>query len=117
VNHKSKNNAMTNLTPVLTLAVIFGSIVMLVYLNIRKKERIALIEKGADASIFTTKPESSPSLKWGIFLTGLAIGLLLGNILEAYTRMRPEVAYFAMIFLFGGMALVGYYVIENKKKQ
>lgn len=107
---------MLDLTPVLVLGVIFGAIVMLVYLNIRKKERMSLIEKGADASIFATKPESSPSLKWGIFLTGLAIGLLLGNLLEAYTSMRPEVAYFAMIFLFGGLGLVIYYAIERKKK-
>lgn len=107
---------MLDLTPVLVLGVIFGSIVMLVYLNIRKKERMSLIEKGADASIFATKPESSPSLKWGIFLTGLAIGLLLGNLLEAYTSMRPEVAYFSMIFLFGGLGLVIYYGIEKKKK-
>ncbi|MFP4365640.1 MAG: DUF6249 domain-containing protein [bacterium] len=106
---------MLDLTPVLVLGVIFGSIVMLVYLNIRKKERMSLIEKGADASIFATKPESSPSLKWGIFLTGLAIGLLLGNLLEAYTSMRPEVAYFSMIFLFGGLGLVIYYGIEKRK--
>ena len=108
---------MLDLTPVLILGVIFGSIVMLVYLNIRKKERMSLIEKGADASIFATKPESSPTLKWGIFLTGLAIGLLIGNLLEAFTTLRPEVAYFSMIFLFGGLGLVIYYAIDKKKEQ
>ncbi len=107
---------MLDLTPVLILGVIFGSVVMLVYLNIRKKERMSLIEKGADASIFAQKPESSPSLKWGIFLTGLAIGLLFGNLLEAYTTMRHEVAYFSMIFLFGGLGLIIYYFIEKKRK-
>ncbi len=107
---------MLDLTPVLVLGVIFGSIVMLVYLNIRKKERMALIEKGADASIFATKPESSPSLKWGIFLAGLGIGLLIGYLLEAMTGMRTEVAYFSMIFLFGGLGLVIYYLIEKKNQ-
>jgi hypothetical protein len=106
---------MLDLTPVLVLGVIFGSIVMLVYLNIRKKERMSLIEKGADASIFATKTESSPSLKWGIFLVGLGVGLLLGYLLEALTGMRAEVAYFSMIFLFGGIGLVIYYFIEQKK--
>lgn len=108
---------MLDLTPVLILGVIFGSIVMLVYLNIRKKERLALIEKGINASVFAVKPNSSPSLKWGIFLTGLAIGLLIGNLLEAYTAMRPEVAYFSMIFLFGGLGLVIYYVIARKRSE
>ncbi len=107
---------MLDLTAVLVLGVIFGSIVMLVYLNIRKKERMSLIEKGADASIFVTKSESSPSLKWGIFLTGLAIGLLVGNLLETYANMRPEVAYFSMIFLFGGLGLIIYYITDQKKK-
>ena len=108
---------MLELTPVLILGVIFGSIVMLVYLNNRKKERMSLIEKGADASIFAAKPESSPALKWGIFLTGLAIGLLIGNLLETFTTFRPEVAYFSMIFLFGGLGLVIYYAIEKKKER
>jgi F0F1-type ATP synthase assembly protein I len=105
---------MLDLTPVLVLAVIFGSIVMLVYLNIRKKERMLLIEKGADASIFATKADSAPSLKWGILLTGLAVGLLIGYLLETYINMRPEVAYFSMLFLFGGLGLITYYLIERK---
>lgn len=106
---------MLDLTPVLILGVIFGFVVMLVYLNIRKKERMKLIEKGVDASIFVTKTETSPSLKWGIVLTGLAIGLLIGNLLETYAGMRAEVAYFSMIFLFGGLGLIIYYAIESKK--
>lgn len=108
---------MLDLTPVLVLAVIFGAVVMLVYLNIRKKERMSLIEKGADASIFATKPETSPSLKWGIFLVGLGVGLLLGYLLEALTGMRAEVAYFSMIFLFGGIGLMIYYFIEKNQSQ
>ncbi len=106
-----------DLTPVLVLGVIFGSIVMLVYLNIRKKERMALIEKGADASIFASKPETSPSLKWGIFLSGLAIGLLVGYLLETYLHMHQEIAYFSMLFLFGGMSLIIYHLINRKKTE
>jgi hypothetical protein len=105
-----------DLTPVFVMAVIFGSVVMLVYLNIRKKERMLLIEKGADASIFTPKAvTTSPSLKWGILLTGLAIGLLIGNLLDIHAGMPQEVAYFSMLFLFGGIGLITYYVIERKK--
>ncbi len=105
-----------DLTPVFVLAVIFGSVVMLVYLNIRKKERMLLIEKGADASIFASKAETAPSLKWGILLTGLAAGLLIGNLLDTLTGMQPGVAYFSMLFLFGGAALIIYYVVGEKRK-
>jgi hypothetical protein len=105
-----------DLTPVFVLAVIFGSVVMLVHLNIRKKERMLLIEKGVDASIFASKPETAPSLKWGILLTGLAAGLLIGNLLDTITGMRPEVAYFSMLFLFGGCALILYYIIGRNQK-
>ncbi len=107
---------MLDLTPVLVLAVIFGFVVMLVYLNIRKKERMLLIEKGANASVFATKPETASSLKWGILLAGLAGGLLIGNLLDVYTGMHSEVAYFSMLFLFGGTALILYYMIAGRRE-
>ena len=95
------------LTPVLVLAIIFGTIYALVALNVRRKERMALLEKGADPSIFhEPKREKITSLKYGLFLIGIALGIFMGNILEETTRLEPEVTYFSMIFLFGGIALV-----------
>ncbi len=99
------------------LIVIFGFIYAIVYLGVRRKERMALLEKGADANYFITKKNSSTALKFGMLFVGVAIGILLGNILEAYTRLQEEVAYFSMIFLFGGLGLIINYFIEKKENK
>jgi len=108
---------MLELTPVLILAIIFGSIVAMVYLGIRRKERMAMMEKGIDASMFTSpQRRGAQSLKYGILLIGIALGILLGKLLastEAF-RFEEEAAYFSMIFLFGGLGLVIYHFLVKK---
>ncbi len=103
------------LTPILVLAIIFGTIYAIIALNIRRKERMALLERGADPAIFhEPKREKVTSLKYGLFLIGIALGIFMGNILEETTRLEPEVTYFSMIFLFGGLALVISYFLGKK---
>lgn len=86
----------------------------------RNKERMALIDKGANASLFNTGARSYgligkyTTLKLGLFFIGIALGVLVGNILEATTRLEPGVAYVSMIFLFGGLSLVSFYIFENR---
>ncbi len=109
---------MLDLTPVLVLGIIFGAIVTIVYLGVRRKERMAMLEKGVDASVFFSKKTSSNeySLKYGLLLIGLAIGILFGNLLansEPFAE-GEEAAYFSMIFLFGGLALLINYFIARK---
>ena len=108
---------MLDLTPVLVLTIIFGAIIAIVYLSIRKKERMAMMEKGVDASVFfTPKKGNSYALKYGLLLIGVALGILIGNILAATSAFmyEKEAAYFSMIFLFGGLALVIYYFMAKK---
>lgn len=108
---------MLELTPVLVLAIIFGAIIAIVYLSIRKKERMAMMEKGVDASVFfTPKKRNSYALKYGLLLIGVALGILIGNILAVTHAFmhEKEAAYFSMIFLFGGLALVIYYFMAKK---
>lgn len=108
---------MLDLTPVLVLTIIFGAIVAMVYLGIRKKERMAMMEKGVDASVFfTPKKRNSYALKYGLLLIGVALGILIGNILATTSAFmyEKEAAYFSMIFLFGGIALVIYYFMAKK---
>ena len=106
------------LQPVLILMVIFGAILGIVYLGIRKKERMAMLERGVDASIFYSKNNKSDfSLKYGLLLVGVALGILLGNVLSDMPSFVevPEAAYFSMIFLFGGSSLVIYHFLAKKQ--
>ena len=82
---------MLDLTPVLVLTIIFGAIVAMVYLGIRKKERMSMLEKGVDASVFfTPKKRNSYALKYGLLLIGVALGILIGNILATTSAFMYE---------------------------
>jgi len=50
-------------------------------------------------------------------LIGIAIGLFLGNVLSCTTELQQEVAYFSMVFIFGGLALVIFHFIDKKKRE
>lgn len=91
-------------------AVVYG----IFHLYVRRKERLALIEKGVTAAIFNSESNVSPSLKYGIFFIGIAIGFLMGEILCETTHINDGVAYLSMIFLFGGISLVIYYFIARR---
>jgi len=111
---------MIELTPVLILAIIFGTLLGIVYLVIRRKERMAMIQKGIDFSdIESGRRKSVQSLKYGIMLVGIALGILIGKLLagtEAF-RFEEEAAYFSMIFLFGGLSLVIYHFLARKMQE
>jgi len=82
----------------------------------RHKERMSLIEKGADPSIFRSRQDGRfTSMRIGMFLVGIALGILAGNIIAETTKLKAEVAYFSMIFLFGGLSLISYYLYVDKK--
>ena len=109
---------MIELTPIFVLLIIFGFIFGIIYLSVRKKERMVMLEKGADPSIFNNVQQTSAGLlKYGLLLVGVAIGILLGNVLVATTVLEPEVAYFSMIFLLGGIALVISYFLEKQMRK
>jgi hypothetical protein len=104
------------LIPLIVFSSIFG--VFYVYLNTRNKERLSLIEKGADASLFATKKShrSNLTLKIGMLAVGIGVGILIGSLLESYTTLDEEVAFPSMIFLFGGLFLIVNAMIEKKDK-
>jgi len=99
------------LIPIALFISVFG--IVYVFLTTRHKERMALIEKGADASLFNSKPNKLSVLKYGMLLCGFALGLFLGNVIAATTTLKEEVAYFSMTFLCGGLSLIVYYLIEK----
>ncbi len=106
----------------LAIIFIFGSIpaiiISLAYFKNRRIERTALIASGKDASIFeeiNRKPKHYLTLKYGMFLVGLALGVLMGAYLEANTSMDEAAAYFSMILAFGGLSLVLFYLLMKHK--
>ncbi len=112
---------------VAVLAVIFGSIfgVFYLYFSTRNKERLALIEKGVDASIFMKGHAKKAAPFWkililnlGLLACGIGFGILLGTVLAlnfAYDgpwESRPnvhissEVFYTASVFICSGASLL-----------
>ena len=104
------------LIPITMFAALFGAFYL--YITARNKERLSMIEKGADASMFTTKRRYyAMTLKIGMLLIGIALGILVGSIIDQYTMLEEEVGYFSMIFLFGGSALVINALMEKKEAE
>ena len=108
---------MEHLSEILIVAVIFATIYGVIKLLVRRKERIAMIEKGTSLPEIKGEEFSFSSLKFGIFFIGIGLGVLAANILTVTTTLDKEVAYFSMVFLFGGMALIIDHLIEGKGKQ
>jgi hypothetical protein len=105
-----------NYLPVMMVAVIFATIYGVIKLLVHRKERLVMIEKGANLPDFKDEGFTFSSLKFGIFFFGIGLGVLVANILTMYSRLDREVAYFSMIFLFGGLALIVHHLIERKGK-
>lgn len=95
---------------------IIGVVIMVIYLRrFQNQERMAMIDKGlSPADLKTSKEESFGTLKFALLLIGIGLGFLMGNIIASYTDMRQNIAYFSMLFLFGGIGLIIAYVIQRK---
>ena len=99
--------------PIAFFAMIFG----IVYIVVRKKERMLLIQRGADASSFESKKNGIATLKWGLLFLGIGTGILLGRVFAAYTCLGEEASYFSMICLFGGLSLVIFHVLARQMEK
>lgn len=106
---------MIELTPIFVLAIIFGFVYGIIQLTIQHKERKLLLEKGADPALFQLpKVQKIASLRYGLLLIGIALGIFLGSLMAESANMPEEAAYFSMVFLFGGIALVVSFFLEKK---
>ncbi|WOD42574.1 DUF6249 domain-containing protein [Hwangdonia lutea] len=107
------------------IPIIFGAIfgVFYLYFSTRNKERLALIEKGADASIFVKgRTQTAPIwkvliLNLALLLMGIGIGIFLATALYNNTNLGEEV-YPATIFLTAGASLfIGFNLTKNLDKE
>lgn len=99
--------------PLAVFAMIFG--IVYVFVTARNRERMALIEKGADPKLFESVKSSSKTglLKWGLLLVGVGLGFFFADIL-INAGMNDETTYPAMICIFGGAGLLLAYKMEPK---
>ncbi len=95
--------------------------VLVVYFNNRHKERMAMIEKGVNPADFRgtslrhwfqVNPLSS--LKWGLLAAFVGIGIFVAEMLDRVWFFHESI-YFATTLVFGGIALVLFYMIANAK--
>ncbi|TYA71353.1 DUF6249 domain-containing protein [Seonamhaeicola marinus] len=108
------------------IPIIFGAIfgVFYLYFSTRNKERLALIEKGADASIFVKGRKSTAPiwkvliLNMSLLLMGIGVGIFLGSILQTYTTLDEDAVIPGCIFLMAGVGLfVGFNMTKNLDKE
>ena len=110
------------LIPITFFLVIFG--IYYLYYSTRNKERLALIEKGADASIFvhgqkpTTLVWKIVVLNLALLLMGIGAGVIIGGAISTTTNIYPEVAMPGSIFFTAGLGLlIGFFLTKNMDKE
>ena len=82
----------------------------------KNKEKMALIEKGVDISdIYSSKEKGNTTLKMGMFLVGIALGLFAGELVASITKLNDVVAYSTPILLFGGASLILFHWYNSKQ--
>ena len=110
------------LIPISMFAAIFG--IAYLYFSTRNKERLALIEKGAEASIFV-KGRRHTAPFWKVFilnlsllLMGIGVGIFIASILHYNLGVDDGVAFPGTIFLMAGIGLfVGFSMTKNIDKE
>lgn len=101
------------LVPIAFFAMIFG--VVFIYLNSRSKERLALIEKNIDATLFYGERKERLTywtLRLGALMLGFGIGLLVGYLLQTTFDNNKLIA--PPIFIFSGIFWIIEFIIEKK---
>lgn len=108
----------------LIIGAIFG--IFYLHYSTRNRERMALIEKGADASIFVKgrgKLRAAPiwkvfTLNLSLLLMGIGVGIFIAFLLHYNMGVEQQVAYPGTIFLMAGIGLfVGFTLTQNLDKE
>lgn len=106
---------------VIILPIIFGVIfgIYYLYISARNRERLALIEKGAEASIFYSKKKHMTPI-WkvivinlGLLSIGIGIGIFVANLLTEI-GVESNVAFPGTIFTLAGLGLITGFFVTKK---
>lgn len=105
---------------IVALVSFWGTMAGIAYLffSTRNRERLALINKGADASIFNINPnkDANDALKLGLTAIGVGVGFFLAGMLSQNGIVPHKTAIISMPLLFGGLGLIGYYFMMKSKE-
>ena len=102
--------------------IIFGTFfgIFYVFFTTRNKERLALIDKGADASLFNTGSKHNfikVLLNIGLLAIGIGVGVLLGGLMQM-GGMDEEIAVPSAVFICGGIGLVtGFFLTKKLERE
>lgn len=99
--------------------------IMYLHYSTRNKERLALIEKGADASIFVKGKAEKTAPVWKVLILNLALllmgigaGIMSGGILRSSLNVDMEIAMPGSIFLMAGTGLlIGFFLTKKLDKE
>lgn len=91
------------LIPIVISLGVFAMILLI--RRMENAERLKMIEKGIDLSKAEKPHKKGGSIKLALVAVGVGLGLLMGNVLDTYSSLDDETAYFSMIFLFAGTGL------------
>lgn len=93
----------------------FGMIFGIRYLI--SKEKMAMIERGINPTEGQSAPKPFISLKYGLLMVGLGLGLLIALFTVFVAKIDEDngvAVYFGCIAIFGGLGLITSYLIEKK---
>lgn len=107
---------------VIVIPIIFGVVfgIYYLYISARNKERLALIEKGADASIFFSSKRGSHGtskiliLNLALLSMGIGVGIFFGGLFHEVMGLSEEIAYPGTIFFTAGAALLTGFFMTKK---
>jgi len=110
---------------IFVLIIIFGTIfgIFYLYLSTRNKERLALIDKGADAGIFARgkRGDNNPAPFWKVFILNLAVlamgiglGIIIAMIIESTLGIYEDALYAGLIFFMAGAGLFTGFTLTKK---
>lgn len=103
------------LVPITLFIAGFGMIFGIRYLV--NKEKMAMIERGINPDEGKSAPKPFLSLKFGLLLVGLGLGLLMALLTVSSLHLGKDEAvavYFGFISILGGFGLIVSYLIEKK---
>ncbi|RAI90157.1 DUF6249 domain-containing protein [Algoriphagus yeomjeoni] len=106
--------ADTILVTLIIFSCIFG--VVYIFLTTRNKERLALIENGADAKLFNSGKKYSFGqfiLNLALLAIGVGVGVLIGALLNNL-GVEEGIAFSSSIFIFGGIGLMSSFFMNRK---